>query len=75
MNGKRIREYNGNNLNLPIHQNRAKNVKEKNRLLKRLLLELKKALKEDNYPVISDPPLIRKRKVFEIQNIFLLQIY
>jgi len=38
--GIRMREYNGNNLKLPIHSNRAKPEKEKARLLKRLLLEL-----------------------------------
>jgi hypothetical protein len=34
MDGKRIREYNGNNLMLPIHPNRAKTEKEKAKLLK-----------------------------------------
>ncbi|RZL46015.1 MAG: hypothetical protein EOP00_16315 [Pedobacter sp.] len=62
LDGKRIREYNGNNLLLSIHPNRAKSEKEKNRLFKRLLLELKKAIKEDNYPVISSNPLPRQSK-------------
>jgi len=63
--GKRIKEYNGNNLNLPIHPNRAKSNKEKNRLLKRLLIELKIAINDENYPVISDYPLNRKQKALQ----------
>jgi integrase len=62
LDGKRIREYNGNNLLLSIHPNRATSEKEKNRLFKRLLMELKKAIKEDNYPVISSNPLPRQSK-------------
>jgi integrase len=57
-----MREYNGNNLKLPIHPNRAKTEKEKSRLLKRLLMELKKAVKEENYPVITSHTLERKIK-------------
>lgn len=57
LNGTRIREYNGNNLNLSIHPNRASSEKEKSRLLKRLMLELIKAIRTDNYPVISEMPL------------------
>jgi integrase len=62
MNGKRIREYNGNNLCLPIHPNKAKTEKEKARLLKRLMQELIKAIKEDNYPAISSIPFQRIEK-------------
>lgn len=62
LDGTRMREYNGNNLMLPIHPNRAKTEKEKSRLLKRLLLELKKAVREENYPVISGTPLTRSKR-------------
>lgn len=43
-NGKRYREYNGKKLELKINPNRAKTLKEKNRLLGTLLYEFKKAL-------------------------------
>ncbi len=65
MDGIRMREYNGNNLMLPIHPNRAKTEKEKARLLKRLLLELQKAVKEENYPVISTRPIQRTKVIRE----------
>jgi integrase len=63
MDGMRMREYNGNNLMLPIHPNRAKSEGEKSRLLKRLLIELKKAVKEENYPVISSRPMESKKRL------------
>lgn len=43
-NGTRYREYNGKKLKLKINPNRAKSLKEKNRLLTKLLFEFKKAL-------------------------------
>jgi hypothetical protein len=63
MNGKRFREYNGNNLQLKIYPNRSKSIKEKVRLLKRLMLELMKAIEEENYPVISDQPICRAKLI------------
>lgn len=50
-NGKRIKEYNGNNLGLAIKPNHAKTIEEKNKLLKRLEFELQKALENNTYPV------------------------
>jgi len=53
LDGKRMRDYCGNNLQMNIFPNRAKSVTEKNRLLKRLRAELIKAVKTDNYPVVT----------------------
>jgi integrase len=53
LDGKRMREYCGNNLQMNIFPNRAKNVREKNSLLKRLRAELIKAVKADKYPVVT----------------------
>lgn len=53
LNGRRMREYCGNNLQMNIFPNRAKNVTEKNRLLRRLKVELINAVKADNYPVVT----------------------
>lgn len=50
LNGKRIKEYNGKNLGLTIQPNYAKSLEEKNRLLKKLEFELKKAIEDNNYP-------------------------
>lgn len=49
-NSKRVREYNGNNINVPIKPNLAKNTKERNRLLKQLEFELMKAIQDGKYP-------------------------
>lgn len=50
LNRKRIREYNGNNLNLIINPNRAKSKGERNQLLRKLQFELHKALEANCYP-------------------------
>lgn len=44
-NGKRVRHYNGNSLNLNINPNQLNSSKEKERLVKELLFEVKTALK------------------------------
>lgn len=49
-NGKRVREYNGNSINLSIKPNLAKSLKDRDRLLKELEFELKKAIESNNYP-------------------------
>jgi integrase len=46
-NGKRIRIYNGNPLNLNIYPNKCKSLKEKERLLNVILFELKDALRKN----------------------------
>lgn len=51
LNGKRIRESNGKNLGLDIRPNLAHSLKEREKLLKKLEYELRKALDNDNYPV------------------------
>ena len=43
-NGKRIREYNGKKLNLPINPNYASSIKDRDKLLNRLKFEIQKAL-------------------------------
>lgn len=52
-NNKRIREYNGNSINIKLQPNSAKTIKERNRLLRRLEFELKTALENGNYPSLS----------------------
>lgn len=49
-NGKRIREFNGNNLDQDIKPNFAKTIKERDYLLKKLEYELRKALESNLYP-------------------------
>lgn len=49
-NGKRVREYNGNNINSSVKPNLAKTVKERNKLLKQLEFEVLKALESGHYP-------------------------
>lgn len=60
---KRIREFNGNNLNLDIKPNYAKTINERDRLLRKLHFELLKALENNNYPVNGVPvEIISKHK-------------
>lgn len=47
--GKRYKEYNGNRINVNIKPNNAKNVKERNLLLKRLEFEYRKRLDDGTY--------------------------
>jgi len=49
-NGKRVREYNGKNINSSIKPNLAKTIKERTRLLKQLEFEILKAVESGNYP-------------------------
>ncbi|MES2447311.1 MAG: site-specific integrase [Bacteroidota bacterium] len=49
-NGKRIREYNGNNLGLDIKPNYATTIDDRERLLRKLHFELQKALENNCYP-------------------------
>jgi integrase len=53
-NKKRVREYNGNSLDLPIHPNRACSIQERNNLLKKLQFEFHKALDGQAYPALKD---------------------
>jgi integrase len=55
-NGERIREYNGNRLNLPIHPNRSTTNSERNKVLAKLHFEIKKALEKGWNPLIDDKP-------------------
>lgn len=48
--GKRIREFNGNSLNLDIRPNFASTIEARDKLLRKLEFELLKALENDNYP-------------------------
>lgn len=54
--GKRIREYNGKSIGLIIQPNSASSIKERNKLLKKLEFELKKALENDRYPLKNKNP-------------------
>jgi len=49
-NNRRIREYNGNSLNLKIFPNHAPSLDARNKLLDKLQFELHKALDSGNYP-------------------------
>jgi integrase len=51
-NGNRYREYNGKKLELKINPNRVANLKEKSRLLAKLLFEFKKALETGWNPTL-----------------------
>jgi len=55
-NNERIREYNGESINLDIKPNRADNILEKQRLLQKLRFELHKALDANIYPSPKDIP-------------------
>ena len=48
--GTRVREYNGDSINIPIKPNAANTLKERNELLKRLEYEFIKALENGHYP-------------------------
>jgi len=52
--GKRIREYCGKRLKLNIFPNHSESVAEKNRLLRKLKVELIKEVKAGNYPLVAD---------------------
>ncbi|QEC79700.1 tyrosine-type recombinase/integrase [Mucilaginibacter ginsenosidivorax] len=51
-NGERCREYNGNSLNLKIFPNKASTLKEKAKLLSKLLFEIQKALEKGWNPLV-----------------------
>lgn len=55
-NGKRLREYNGNRLNLDINPNRCNNQTDKKRQLKRLEFEITKALESGWNPIKVEQP-------------------
>ncbi|MBD1362912.1 site-specific integrase [Mucilaginibacter sp. ZT4R22] len=57
LNKKRVREYNGNCLNLTLNPNRAETITERNKLLDRLRYELHKALETEAYPASKLIPL------------------
>jgi integrase len=52
-NGKRVREYNGNNIGLVIKPNLAKSTKDRNLLLKQLEYEMINAVEYGRYPLKS----------------------
>jgi hypothetical protein len=52
-NNERVREFNGNNLNLRINPNRAKSLEERQQLIVKLQFELHKALEANEYPRTS----------------------
>jgi integrase len=56
-NGKRLREYNGNRLDLSINPNQFEDVKDRNRLLKRLQFEFDKALNQGWNPFVKEAEL------------------
>jgi integrase len=56
-NGKRLREYNGNRLDLSINPNQFEDVKDRNRLLKRLQFEFDKALNQGWNPFNKEAEL------------------
>jgi len=64
LNGKRIREFNGNSINQRIRPNFASSIGERNKLLKKLEFELQKALDANNYPAVKeiniDIPIVQK---------------
>lgn len=66
--GKRIREYCGKCLKLNIFPNHSKSVAEKNRLLRKLKVELIKTVKAGHYPVVPNvlqPDLVVRDQVVE----------
>jgi hypothetical protein len=52
--GKRIREYNGDSINIDLKPNTASTIKERNDLLKRLEYEYIKALENNYYPTTTN---------------------
>lgn len=73
--GKRIREYNGDSINIDLKPNTAQTLKERNNLLKRLEYEFTKALENDYYPAttISTNVRIPVEKSFITANEYLEQ--
>ena len=51
--GKRFREFNGNNIGLDIKPNFASSISERDKLLRKLEHELLKALESEEYPKAS----------------------
>ncbi|SER06702.1 hypothetical protein [Pedobacter rhizosphaerae] len=74
--GKRIREYNGDSINIDLKPNTAQTLKERNNLLKRLEYEFTKALENDYYPAtpISTNVRIPVEKSFITANEYLEQV-
>ena len=56
-NGKRYREYNGRKINLSIYPNHSKNLKDKDRLLKKLKFEIQKNLEAGWNPSLVESRL------------------
>ncbi|TCD00580.1 hypothetical protein EZ449_20710 [Pedobacter frigidisoli] len=55
--GKRIREYNGDSINIDLKPNTANSIKERNQLLKKLEYEYTKALENKHYQINVKEPL------------------
>jgi len=68
-NKKRVREYNGNSLNLTIHPNRACSIQERNSLLKKLQFELHKALDGQAYPVLKDVAAVSEAPILTTKDL------
>ncbi|SIS02814.1 Integrase [Mucilaginibacter lappiensis] len=64
-NNQRIREYNGNNLNIKLKPNLATSISARDELLQRLQFELRKALEVGAYPSINKPLTIEPIKAEE----------
>jgi len=61
-NKKRYKFYNGNRLNIPIHPNHSKTIRERDSLLKKLQFEYHKALSTGWSPIESDLKEEKKEK-------------
>lgn len=64
--GKRHKEYTGNRINLNIEPNKSKNLKERNKLLKLLEFEYRKAIEDGRYmnettPIINSPTMVEAK--------------
>ncbi|MCF8452098.1 MAG: tyrosine-type recombinase/integrase [Pedobacter sp.] len=56
--GKRVREYNGNNIGIDLKPNYAKTIRERSKLLKQLEHEIIKVLEQDMYPLSTGAEFI-----------------
>ena len=68
--GKRHKEYTGNKINLNIEPNKSKNLKERNKLLKLLEFEYRKAIEDGRYvnettPIINAPNIVEAKPTIQ----------
>lgn len=64
-NGRRVREYNGNNIGIDLKPNYVKTIRERIKLLKQLELGLLKALEKDSY-LLQTTAEVREDAIEEI---------